>query len=266
MDMRPAPSRRKSSNLLASLARQNTLSEREKEMHRQSQLPTQFDDQDHHPAAASARMIPSSSSGSTATVTNGVNIPSNALNGNSSAQPPSAPTAHNTPSSQSSFGVALENLRYLLQKRVSTFTYLKRAHEGKVHWFDTILLQKEELETVFDSVRMAKRYSHSPCLKFDAVPKPVCIRYRTVRFAVLGMSLSVLLEVKAAHDFLRGLLSLLQEFDSVTDENFKAKTVCSFIFYLHLSVLCLAMVTRYDRKIFSKQARQSDLPGPMTIH
>jgi hypothetical protein len=48
---------------------------------------------------------------------------------------------------------------------------------------------------------------------------------RTVRFAVLGMSLSALLEISAAHDFLRGLLSLLSEFDTVTDENFKARTV-----------------------------------------
>lgn len=50
---------------------------------------------------------------------------------------------------------------------------------------------------------------------------------RTVRFAVLGMSLSVLLDISAAHDFLRGLLSLLSEFDTVTDENFKARTVCT---------------------------------------
>lgn len=50
---------------------------------------------------------------------------------------------------------------------------------------------------------------------------------RTVRFAVLGMSLSALLDISAAHDFLRGLLSLLSEFDTVTDENFKARTVSS---------------------------------------
>ena len=34
------------------------------------------------------------------------------------------------------------------------------------------------------------------------------------------MSLSSLLDIPAAHDFLRGLLSLLQEFDSVSDDNF----------------------------------------------
>lgn len=51
------------------------------------------------------------------------------------------------------------------------------------------------------------------------------MRSSTVRFAILGMSLSVLLDITAAHDFLRGLLSLLQEYDTVTDENLKARTV-----------------------------------------
>lgn len=70
---------------------------------------------------------------------------------------PTAPTAVNTPSSSSNFGAALENLRYLLHKRVTTFNYLKRAHEGRVHWFNTILLTREEMEAAFDNNRMQKR-------------------------------------------------------------------------------------------------------------
>lgn len=217
--------RRKSSNLLASLGRQNTGSEREKEQRDREaaaaaaveEMPTANESNSghytssiystprgpsSHPASASMSANPSSSStigapGGSTTPTHGGS--SNTLR----VEAPNAPTSHNTPSSQSSFGVALENLRYMLQKRIATFSYLKRAHEGKVHWFNTILLQKEELDAVFSQAKMAKR---------------------TVRFAVLGMSLSVLLEISAAHDFLRGLLSLLSEFDTVTDENFKART------------------------------------------
>ncbi|KAK9894008.1 hypothetical protein P389DRAFT_146974 [Cystobasidium minutum MCA 4210] len=140
--------------------------------------------------------------GGSTTPTNGGNNSSNNNNA-SRMDAPNAPTAQNTPSSQSSFGVALENLRYMLQKRIATFSYLKRAHEGRVHLFNTILLQREELDAVFTNTKMAKR---------------------TVRFAVLGMSLSALLDIGAAHDFLRGLLSLLSEIDTVTDENFKART------------------------------------------
>lgn len=116
---------------------------------------------------------------------------------------PGAPTVHNTPSSATSFGATLENLRFLLQKRAQTFEYLRRSHEGKVHWFNTVLFQRSELDAAFDNGKMAKR---------------------TVRFAILGMSMSVLLEITAAHDFLRGLLSLLQEFDTIDDENLRART------------------------------------------
>lgn len=49
---------------------------------------------------------------------------------------------------------------------------------------------------------------------------------RTIRFAVLGMSISLLLEITAAHDFLRALLSLLSDFDAVEDDDtIKVKTV-----------------------------------------
>jgi len=44
---------------------------------------------------------------------------------------------------------------------------------------------------------------------------------------VLGMSLSALLDIPAAHDFLRGLLSLVQEFESVPDDKFDRKNVSS---------------------------------------
>jgi hypothetical protein len=46
-----------------------------------------------------------------------------------------------------------------------------------------------------------------------------------MRLAVLGMSLSALLDINVPHDFLRGLLSLAQEFDSVTDDKFDRKNV-----------------------------------------
>jgi hypothetical protein len=54
---------------------------------------------------------------------------------------------------------------------------------------------------------------------------PLTFPERTTRFALLSMSLSALLDVNSAHDFLRGLLGLLQEFDTVTDDNLKPKTV-----------------------------------------
>lgn len=47
------------------------------------------------------------------------------------------------------------------------------------------------------------------------------------------MSLSSLLDIPAANDFLRGLLSLVQEFDAVVEDKFDRKNV-SKIFPLSL--------------------------------
>lgn len=171
--------RRKSSNLLASLGRQNTFSEREKD--RDAAMKEEAGGSNQYSAgiystprgpssyATSTSMAANPSSASTI-VPGGSTTPTHVGSSNSNAlrtDGPNAPTAQNTPSSQSSFGVALENLRYMLQKRIATFSYLKRAHEGRVHWFNTILLQREELDAVFTNAKMAKRCI---CLPENAIP------------------------------------------------------------------------------------------------
>lgn len=50
-------------------------------------------------------------------------------------------------------------------------------------------------------------------------------RTSTTRFAVLGMSLSSLLDIMTPHDFLRGLINLLHEYETIPDDNFKPKMV-----------------------------------------
>jgi hypothetical protein len=166
--LRPTPSRRKSSNILASLGRQGTLTDKNNNSAKDSRsnsiitsnngggplsaMPSSASTAGRDSISGSAASISTASSSSSSTYL---------LNNNDNLHPPlptpSAPSSQNTPSSSSSFGVALDNLRYLLQKRSSTFGYLKRAHEGKVHWFNTILLQREELDAVFENHKMAKR-------------------------------------------------------------------------------------------------------------
>ncbi|GAA5822798.1 hypothetical protein JCM11251_004384 [Rhodosporidiobolus azoricus] len=98
----------------------------------------------------------------------------------------------------------LEQLRALVRKRITAWTYLKNAGEGKVYWFNTVLLTTEDMRSTFPNEKM---------------------RSRTIRFAVLGMSLSSLLDITPAHDFLRSLLSLVQEFESVPEERFGGKNM-----------------------------------------
>ncbi|GAA6023040.1 hypothetical protein JCM11491_000371 [Sporobolomyces phaffii] len=124
---------------------------------------------------------------------------------------PTAPTPN--PSSSSAASVAasfpnvpspsltstLELLRQLVTKRITAWTYLRNAAQGKVYWFNTILLTREELAHHFPNDRMRSRAS---------------------RFTVLSMSLSSTLEISPANDFLRGVLGLVQEFEQVPEDKF----------------------------------------------
>ncbi|KAH8921290.1 hypothetical protein BT69DRAFT_1283280 [Atractiella rhizophila] len=94
---------------------------------------------------------------------------------------------------------ATESLRRTVEKRITTWTYLRKACDGNVHWFDTILLSQPLLLETFP-------------------PSSPRIKTRTIRLTILGMSLSSLLEITSASDFLRGLLSLLNEYDTLPSE------------------------------------------------
>ncbi|KAH0830313.1 hypothetical protein J3R83DRAFT_1682 [Lanmaoa asiatica] len=94
-------------------------------------------------------------------------------------------------------GTSVEYLRDLVQKRIITLTYMRNVHEGCAGLFPS-----GELDRVFNNVAMKKR---------------------TNRFAVLAMSLSNLLDIPQAHDYLRGLLNTMNEYDQAKEEPDKPK-------------------------------------------
>ncbi|KAL0574578.1 hypothetical protein V5O48_007390 [Marasmius crinis-equi] len=91
-----------------------------------------------------------------------------------------------------------EYLRDLIQKRILTLTYIRNIHEGRSHWFHTIFISRADLDREFNNSDMKKR-THS--------------------FAVLGLSLSNLLDIHQPQDLLRALLSLLVEYDQAKPED-----------------------------------------------
>lgn len=97
---------------------------------------------------------------SASTTTNPSNQ-SNSLNLAASISSSSAVNSANT----------VESLKYMAHKRITTFVYLKKAHEGKVNWFNTILLTKPELEKWFDPSRMQRRW-----VAYEFVSSPLPLR------------------------------------------------------------------------------------------
>ncbi|KAF8610451.1 hypothetical protein BDV93DRAFT_601457 [Ceratobasidium sp. AG-I] len=97
-------------------------------------------------------------------------------------------------------GTSVEALQHVVQRRLQVLTMLKSCHEGHDFWFNTILLTRQDLEKVLNTVNTRKR---------------------TYRFTLLCMSLSALFEVQNTQitnpptpsDFLRSLLGTLNEFE-----------------------------------------------------
>ncbi|EHK25813.1 uncharacterized protein TRIVIDRAFT_31850 [Trichoderma virens Gv29-8] len=83
------------------------------------------------------------------------------------------------------------------QKRVSTLDYLRKAHEGRVYWFNTYLFDKPDL-------------SRMP--SFD----PRKLSRKATNYLLLGLSIPTIHDLYSSTplEFLRCLNALLAEFDS----------------------------------------------------
>ncbi|RDA92139.1 hypothetical protein CP533_6058 [Ophiocordyceps camponoti-saundersi (nom. inval.)] len=125
-----------------------------------------------------------------------------AVNG-SSASGSSAPTVTAAPTSSSSIwqpseaSVIHQQIAELATKRISTLDYLRKAHEGRVYWFNTYLFDRPDLARMsyFDPRKLARRATN---------------------FLLLGLSIPTINDLysSSAIEFLRCLNALLSEFDS----------------------------------------------------
>ncbi|CAO3657963.1 unnamed protein product [Umbelopsis vinacea] len=66
-----------------------------------------------------------------------------------------------------------EFLSELVYKRIATINYLRRTHEGTTHWFNTVLLSREDLTSMYQNSKMIGR---------------------TLKFFTLGVSLGPILD------------------------------------------------------------------------
>ncbi|KAH6674097.1 hypothetical protein B0J14DRAFT_31255 [Halenospora varia] len=102
-------------------------------------------------------------------------------------QPPS-PTLEN---------ITYQHIQETSSKRISTLDYLRKAHEGRVYWFNTLLFNKPDLQRMpyFDNRKLARRATN---------------------YLLLGLSLPTVLDLNASTslEFLKTLNALLAEFES----------------------------------------------------
>ncbi|KAL9595047.1 MAG: hypothetical protein Q9219_006670 [cf. Caloplaca sp. 3 TL-2023] len=110
--------------------------------------------------------------------------------------PPSVPQALASGSAHNPHAV-YQHIQDMSSKRISTLDYLRKAHEGRVYWFNTLLFSKADLAKLpyFEVRKLARRATN---------------------YLLLGLSLPSILDLNASNplDYLRALNALLIEFES----------------------------------------------------
>ncbi|KAK3328335.1 hypothetical protein B0T19DRAFT_187729 [Cercophora scortea] len=98
---------------------------------------------------------------------------------------------------QSEASALHQHLQEMANKRISTLDYLRKAHEGRVYWFNTLLFDKPDLSRMayFDNRKLARRATN---------------------YLLLGLSLPTVIDLNSSNplEFLRSLNTLLSEFDA----------------------------------------------------
>ncbi|CAO0796183.1 unnamed protein product [Mucor circinelloides] len=95
-----------------------------------------------------------------------------------------------------------EYLAELVSKRVATIKYIRKAHEGNTHWFNTILLTRDNLTSMYPNSKMTKRTNH---------------------FYALGLSLGAILDITNPVDYIKALSQIMTEFERHTSDDSKQK-------------------------------------------
>ncbi|KAG7289689.1 hypothetical protein NEMBOFW57_006065 [Staphylotrichum longicolle] len=98
---------------------------------------------------------------------------------------------------QSELGAVHQHIQETANKRISTLEYLRKAHEGRIYWFNTLLFDKPDLLRMpyFDARKLGRRATN---------------------YLLLGISLPAVIDLNSNNplEFLRSLNTLLAEFDA----------------------------------------------------
>ena len=104
---------------------------------------------------------------------------------------PPAPGSSQNPS------IVYQQIHDVSSKRISTLDYLRKAHDGRVYWFNTLLFKKSDISKMsfFEPKKLARRATN---------------------YLLLGLSIPTTLDANASNpqEYLRALNTLLAEFES----------------------------------------------------
>ncbi|KAJ5787414.1 hypothetical protein N7457_002404 [Penicillium paradoxum] len=95
-----------------------------------------------------------------------------------------------------SAGAIYQHIHEMAAKRISTLDYLRKAHEGRLYWFNTVHFSRADITRLpyFEARKLSRR---------------------AINYLLLGLSLPTILDVNSSpYEYLRALNALLLEFEA----------------------------------------------------
>ncbi|RAK73296.1 uncharacterized protein BO72DRAFT_471818 [Aspergillus fijiensis CBS 313.89] len=117
-------------------------------------------------------------------------------NGSTAGTLPPPLTSTNGSYGPQSAAAVYQHIHDMAAKRISTLGYLRKAHEGRIYWFNTVHFSRADISRLayFESRKLSRR---------------------AINFLLLGLSLPPILDVSTTPvEFLRALNALLLEFEA----------------------------------------------------
>lgn len=126
--------------------------------------------------------------------------------------PPLAPSQMSAVTGPQGASFIYQHIHDMSSKRISTLDYLRKAHEGRIYWFNTVNFSRNDILRMpyFDTKKLSRR---------------------AINFLLLGLSLPPILDVNSTPlEYLRALHALLLEFETFQqvhspDGNFSSNLV-----------------------------------------
>ncbi|KAI5925090.1 hypothetical protein F4810DRAFT_88623 [Camillea tinctor] len=147
----------------------------------------------HHHKDAEVAPSPASGDSFSKMIGRSAPTPTNGFYSSSAVSPPIVASGLLQPEAPSLH----QHIQDIANKRISTLDYLRKAHEGRVYWFNTLLFDKPDLQRMpyFDGRKIARRATN---------------------YLLLGLSLPAVIDLNSSTplEFLRSLNTLLAEFES----------------------------------------------------
>ncbi|RAL59383.1 hypothetical protein DID88_006872 [Monilinia fructigena] len=66
--------------------------------------------------------------------------------------------------------ITYQHIQEMAAKRISTLDYLRKAHEGRVYWFNTLLFNKPDLQR---NALLRCAQTRPPCNELSSSPRPL---------------------------------------------------------------------------------------------